>query len=152
DELDPLVLLACLPTPLRFGDATAFSSLGWPATFLLKPLVVASLKDVGAPPGGTLRQRIRRTLDEGCSVLALADGRVGTPPLASRFRLEGFQAAAETGCSVIPVAVRCESGHSSRRQTRVTLGCGVQPGAGEITYLRDRARAAIHELYGKNGK
>ena len=152
DELDPLVLLACLPTPLRFGDATAFSSLGWPATFLLKPLVVASLKDVGAPPGGTLRQRIRRTLDEGCSVLALADGRVGTPPLASRFRLEGFQAAAATGCSVIPVAVRCESGHTSRRQTRVTLGYGVQPGAGEITYLRDRVRAAIHELYGKNGK
>ena len=149
DELDPLVLLACLPTPLRFGDATAFSSLGWPATFLLKPLVAAPLKDVGAPPGGTLRQRIRRTLDEGCSVLALADGRVGTPPLASRFRLEGFQAAAETGCSVIPVAVRCESGHTNRRQTRVTLGCGVQPGGGEITYLRDRVRAAIHELYGK---
>ena len=152
DELDPLVLLVSLPTPFRFSDATAFSSLRWPATFLLKPLVAAPLKDVGAPPGGTLRQRIRRTLDEGCSVLALADGRVGTPPLASRFRLEGFQAAAETGCSVIPVAVRCESGHTNRRQTRVTLGCGVQPGAGEITYLRDRARAAIHELYGKNGK
>ena len=148
DDLDPFVLVASLPTPFRFGDATALSSLPSAATYLFKPLVVPPLKDVDAPSGGTLRQRIRRTLDEGCSVLVVADRRVGTPPLASRFRLEGFQAAAETGAHVIPVAVRCVATRTRAQQkTRVTLGSGFQAEAKEITLLRDRVRASIHELY-----
>ena len=94
-----------------------------------------------------LRQRIQGALDEKFSVLALADGRTGTPPLASRFRLESFQAAVETGNSVIPAAIRCTSGRSNHQQTRITLGTRIHGRANEIAPLRDRIRLAIYKLY-----
>ncbi len=147
DKLDPLALVASLPAPVQLVDATALTSLRWPATFLLKPLIIAPLKDVYTPPGGMLRQRIQGALYEKISVLALADGRTGTPPLASRFRLESVQAAVGTGNALIPAAIKCISGHSNQQQTRITLGTRIHGRANEIAPLRDRIRLAIYKLY-----
>ena len=99
--LDPLVLAAKLHTPFLISDGTALSSLTGSARFLLQPLVVPTLNGDGAPPGGTLRDRIERALKEGLSVVVFADSALGASPQRSRFRLEAFQADPATEAIVM---------------------------------------------------
>ena len=77
---------------------------------LLDPLVVPPLNGDAAPPGGTLRERIRRVLEEGHSVLVLPDGPPGVPASLSRFRLAALHAALETGSPIRAIGVLGTSG------------------------------------------
>ncbi len=105
-RLDPLVLAASLPSPFLFADASALASLPKKAASLLQPLAVAPVNGELSPPGGTLRERIRRGLEDGHSVLVFPDGPTGAPAHLSRFRLDAIHAAAATSRPIYPIAVR----------------------------------------------
>ena len=102
---DPLVLAASLPSTFLIADASSLQSLPREARFLLTPLVMPPVKECVAPPGGTMRQRVRHALESGHSVLVLPDGPAGVAPHLSRFRLDAFHAAEDTGSMVQPVAL-----------------------------------------------
>jgi fatty-acyl-CoA synthase len=158
---DPLVLAATVPVPFLIADAAALASLPREARFLLKPLVIPPLRSNGAPPGGTLRDRIRHGLEAGHSVLVLADGPAGVPPHLSRFRLDAFHAALETSRAVQPIAIQgtahvLENGREmrSRGGAKVVVGNAVLlSGANHdgLAAERDRVRAALTELCNGSG-
>ncbi len=164
-RLDPLVLAAVIRSPFFIADAAALSSLPSDAASLLKPLVIAPLSGDLKPPGGTLRQRIRRVLEEGYSVLVLPDGPTGAPPQLSRFRLDAIHAAVATSSPIYPIGVRETArilrpfgnskfeNRNSKLETRdnpkVSVGEPIRPpraDPAELVELRERVRGAIAEL------
>ncbi len=124
-RVDPLVLAAMVPSPFIIADATALALLSPEERFLLKPLVASPVNGNAMPPGGTLRARIHQELKAGHSVLVLADGPVGVPPHLSRFRLDAFHAAVETGAPMQPIGL---------------LGTSQILEPGRLTGLRDEAK------------
>ncbi len=158
-RLDPLVLAASLPSPFFIADAAMLATLPRQAAFLLKPLLLAPLRDELAPPGGTLRQRIRRSLEEGYAVLVLPDGPPGVPAHRSRFRLDALHAAVVTSSPIVPIGiqgtfrilqpVRNLNGNFEDRRARVSIGDRILPevtDARELVGLRERLRDAIGKL------
>jgi len=79
---------------------------------------VPPLNGDAVPRGGTLRQRIRRALERGHSVLVLPDGPPGVPASLSRFRLDALHAALDTGSSICAVGVLGTSGILQQSRTR----------------------------------
>ena len=155
-RLDPLVLAAAIPVPMRLVDGGALESLPRRAAFLLKPLLLPSLPDVLAPPGGTLRQRIRRGLEAGHSVLVLSEGPPTAPAHLSRFRLDAFDAAVQTSTLIYPLGVRGTShilsmgrGSGAAGEARVSVGEAILPqiqDQRELVSLREQTRNAIAKL------
>jgi 1-acyl-sn-glycerol-3-phosphate acyltransferase len=115
-DLDPLVLAATVPSSFLIADSSALASLPSEMRWLLDPLVVPPVNGDAVPRGGTLRERIRRALEAGHSVLVLPDGPPGAPASLSRFRLDALHAALETGSPMRAVAVLGTS--TIRRQSR----------------------------------
>ncbi len=140
--LDPLVLAAILPSPFRIADASVLRSLPSGAAFLLRPLVVdPAAPGAQRPPGGTLRERIRRALEEGYSVLVLSEGPVGAPAHQSRFRLDGLDAARQVPSPLVPIALRATTDGPT-----VRIGPPIPVEAGdsaELSELRERVRKSI---------
>jgi fatty-acyl-CoA synthase len=116
---DPLLLVATLPSPFLIADATALASLPSKMRSLLDPLVVPPLNGDALPRGGTLRERIRRALEAGHSVLVLPDGPPGVPASLSRFRLDALHAALETGSRIRAIGLRGTSGTLQRRNRKL---------------------------------
>lgn len=102
-HLDPLAAAALLPNDVRFADAALIRELPRAAAFLLSPLELPAVSGARAPQGGTAQARLARALADGSCVLVFADGPVGAPPERSRFRMDAFRAAAETGAAVYPL-------------------------------------------------
>jgi fatty-acyl-CoA synthase len=155
--LDPLVVAAKLRTPFLISDGTVLSSLTGAARFLLQPLVVPGPKGDVAPPGGTLRERIERSLKEGQSVVVFADSAVGASPQRSRFRLEAFQAAASLGCALRPIGIRGTAElfgvhrRTSASWARIRMGEPILQSAGgngDVIELRESVRGSIAKLCG----
>ncbi len=117
---DPLVLAAALPSSFLIADGTALASLPSKMRSLLDPLVVPPLNGDTVPRGGTLRERIRRALEAGHSVLVLPDGPPGLPASLSRFRLDALHAALETGSPIRAVGVSGTSG--IQQQSGLAIG------------------------------
>ena len=115
---DPLVLAATLPSSFLIADGSAIASLPSKMRSLLDPLVVPPLNGDAVPRRGTLRQRIRRALERGHSVLVLPDGPPGVPASLSRFRLDALHAALDTGSSICAVGVLGTSGILQQSRTR----------------------------------
>ncbi|PYV25852.1 MAG: acyl-phosphate glycerol 3-phosphate acyltransferase [Acidobacteria bacterium] len=105
-RFDPLVLAATLPRTVSLADPALLSPLPRAVAFLLKPLVLDPVYGEVAPPGGTLRQRIRHALEDGRSVLVFPDGPPGVPAHLSRFRLDAIHAALETSTPIYPIGIR----------------------------------------------
>jgi 1-acyl-sn-glycerol-3-phosphate acyltransferase len=158
-RLDPLVLAAGLPSPYLIADSGAVAALPHNAAFLLKPLLLAPLKGEVSPPGGTLRQRIRRALEEGYSVLVFPDGPAGVPARLSRFRLDAIHAAVVTSSPIVPIGVRGTSlileaarnsnGDLRESDARIHIGERIRPETTdqrELVRLRERIREAIARL------
>ncbi len=165
---DPLVVAASLPSSFLIADETALASLPASLSFLLKPLVVGPLNGEVAPPGGTLRQRVHRALEDGHSVVVFPDGPAGVPAPLSRFRLDAFHAAAALHCPIVPIGLRGTSRvlerfgalnsapRSSRGRSsdgddaaRVSMGQPISPEMAdqqELVELRKRVRDAIAAL------
>jgi 1-acyl-sn-glycerol-3-phosphate acyltransferase len=153
---DALVLAAIIPMPARFSDSGALDSLPGVVAFLLRPVVLPALSDVIMPPGGTLRQRIRRGLEEGHSVMVLSEGPPTVPAHLSRFRLDALDAAVQTSSMIYPLGVRGTSPILSmgRRmggqdKARITVGEPIVfqiNDARELVLVREQIRAAIAKL------
>jgi 1-acyl-sn-glycerol-3-phosphate acyltransferase len=161
-RLDPLVLAASIPSPFRIADATVLAGLPPAVAFLLKPMLIDPVSDEVAPPGGTLRQRICRALEEGQSVLVFADSPPGAPAHLSRFRLDAIHSAVVTRSRIAPIGIRGTSrilqpthksaiGEPGRGVdvARVSIGEPIQPEITdhrELVDLRERVRDAIAKL------
>jgi acyl carrier protein len=151
---DPLVLAASLPSHFLVADATALNALPGAAEFLLKPLVAPALKGKVAPPGGTLRERIRLALESGHSVMVFAESAVGSPAHKCRFRLDALQAATSLDCTILPVALAgtselFQARRRARSGARLRIGKPIRrPPADhrELVELREQIRRAIGEL------
>jgi len=154
--LDPLVLAAVIPMPILLVDGGALEALPRMAAFLLKPIVLPPLRDALMPPGGTLRQRIRRAIEEGRSVLALSDGPPTAPAHLSRFRLDALDAAGQTSTPIYPLGVQGTShilsmgrGVEAAADARVSVGEAILPqirDPRELVMLREQTRNAIAKL------
>ncbi|MBI3665937.1 MAG: AMP-binding protein [Acidobacteria bacterium] len=150
-RLDPFVLATVAPVPFLFADSGGIAHLPRAVAACLRPLVVPAVRGETAPPGGTLKQRIRQALERGHSVLVFPEGRVGEPAHRNRFRLDAFHAAVETSAPVYPIAVLGTShmlaGHPAlRKNVRIVIGEALLPEVKdrrEIVLLRDRVREAI---------
>ena len=152
---DPLVLAATLRSPFLVADTAALCSLPGAARFLLGPLVVPALNGNVVPPGGTLRERVRRVLEGGHSVLVFPDCAVGAPAHQCRFRLDAIQAAACLNCSILPIGLTgtAELFDVGRRErgdgARIHVGQPIRQTIAdhrELVELRERVREAIGKL------
>ncbi|HEV2349532.1 MAG TPA: AMP-binding protein [Terriglobia bacterium] len=161
-RVDPLVLAATLRSPFLIADAAILAPLPREARFLLKPLVASPVKGNAMPPGGTMQQRIRQGLEAGHSVLVLADGPPGVPSNLSRFRMDSFHAASETGAPVQPIGVLGTS-HilepvrrtEPRAEARILVGQPIRlamANGNGITAAREQVREALAELCDKKLK
>src|SRR5579864_1906413 len=161
-RFDPLVVAATAPIELRLADSFAWSSLPRVVAWLLKPLALRPVYGEASPPGGTLGQRVREELEEGCSVVMFAEGPSGAPVHLSRFRLDALRAAMETTSSVVPIGIRGTAGllavngaHRAAEGKRDAEGASLRFGApvpSEATdghglvARRERLREIIAEL------
>ncbi len=106
--------------------------------FLVEPLV--------APPAANaadLSARIQSALDNGLSVIVLADSPAGETAARSRFRLEVFEAAAAAAAELRPVW---------RNAAGLTVGGTQAAAAGDSHALqqqRERLRSALGALSGR---
>lgn len=98
---DPLLIAAAFRSPFVFADRTGFDALGPAEAFLLDALV--------APGDGPLLPRIQDALGMGYAVVSFADNPVGATPARTRFRAEGFTAAARSEAPAIPVLLQARS-------------------------------------------
>ena len=98
---DPLLIAAAFRAPFVFADRTGFDALGPAEEFLLDALV--------APGDGQLLPRIQDALSRGYAVVSFADNPVGETPARTRFRAEGFTAAARSEAPAIPVLLHARS-------------------------------------------
>lgn len=155
-RVDLLVLAGTLRTPFLIADAAMLAPLPREARFLLKPLVAPAVNGNAMPPGGTLRARIGQGLAGGHSVLVLADGPLGVPSQWSRFRMDSFHAASETGAPVQPISV-LGTGHflepvrraEKRAEARILVGRPIQiakTNGNRLTAAREQVRQALAEL------
>ena len=163
-SLDPLVLAATVPAPLRLAESVVWSRLPWAVAWVLKPLALEPIYGEVSPPGGTLGQRIRQSLQDGHSVLVFPDGPAGAPPALSRFRLDAIRAAVDTSTPILPVGIRGTAGLLSPngRQERTTADRSPEGSHGRVRVgdpmisetidhrgmaaLRERIRQAIAAL------
>jgi fatty-acyl-CoA synthase len=144
-RLDPVLLVAVLPSPVLLADGFAVNAAGVRTRFLLRPLLVRPVAQAQSPPGGTLRERIRAALGRGCSVVVMSEAPAGTPPELSRFRLDALHAAISTSSPMVPL--RIEATPASR--FIVAVGDPIEPvkcGQVPVTELRERLRRSIAEL------
>ncbi len=152
---DPLALVAAIPRPVRFADRAALLGLPRPLAWLLEPLVLGTEEGFAVPAAGRVRDRVRKALAAGLLVVCFPDSRVGEAVSRSRYRIDPFHAALETGAPLHPVSVRQravqQTGPERVRARRVTmiivrepLDAGPRP---DLLELRDRAREAIGEYH-----
>jgi 1-acyl-sn-glycerol-3-phosphate acyltransferase len=96
---------------------------------------------------------LARLLREGQQLLVFPEGTFGRSPELLPFRLGAFKAAVETGCPVVPIALRgtrrvlpADTWLFRRGPIEVTVSAPLMPtghGWQEIVRLRDEARAII---------
>jgi len=151
-QRDPLVLAATLPSSFLIANGTALTSLPSKMRSLLEPLVVAPLNGDAVPRGGTLRERIRRALEAGHSVLVLPDGPPGVPASLSRFRLDALHAALETGSPIRAIGVLGTSGIPQPPRNRKSETGSWKLGTGNSKVGNGTAEVRWGELFFAEGK
>ncbi len=149
-RIDPVVIAAALRRPVRFADPAALAGLPRSAAEALRRHVVAS------SCGTRAKHAIRRVLEKRGIVVVFPESAIGEAPRRSRFRLDAFHAAVDTGTPVYPVLVSgtehiLESARrpALRRRVNVTIGPPLAPQGSdlrEMARLREQARARIAEL------
>ena len=157
-ELDLLAAVAALPGIVSLSEPALLTPLPPGMAFLLEPLVAPPVDGETAPPGGTLKDRVRQGLVQGHLMLVFADNPADTAAAESRFRIEPIQAAVDAGMPLKPVliisdqkAVSRANGGRKENSISVTVGKEVRletTSPSELAQLRDRLRKAIGELGG----
>lgn len=156
--LDVVALLAGLPGEFRFVAKREL---------LRSPVIGTVLRKAGHLTVN--RTDLARSLEDaeraslalrgGLSLLVFPEGTSLRPPGLLPFRLGAFKAAAETGCPVIPIAIRgtreiLPADRSLPRRGAITIAVGAPiPAEGSgwpaLVHLRDRARETIARRLGE---
>ena len=146
DGCDALVVAAALRGSFVFADRTAFSGLSSAEAFLLDPLVAPPVDGVSAPRAADLQLRMQAAIAGGQSVVSFADSAAGASPARTRFRAEGFAAAAATGAPLIPVHL----GRAEAQAVAAIQGAPihVSPSDGELASVRARVREVLAQASG----
>lgn len=133
DALDPLLVAASFRSPFVFADSRNFANLPVLYAFMLAPLAADS--------EGGLESRIRSALDAGNSVVVLADNALGETIPRSRFRLEAFAAAKNSGVPVVPL--RIARNQAGRLECKAAAALRVTAGVREA---REEVRAKLLQI------
>lgn len=150
--IDSVVLMATIPGDFRFLAKRRLADYPVIGTVIRKAGHVTIEK-------GTVAQQVSgaddlaRLLREGRQMLVFPEGTFFREPQLLSFRLGAFKAAVETGCPVVPIALRgtrqvlpADTWLFSRRPIEVIVGAPLMPagrGWHEMVRLRDEARAII---------
>ncbi len=158
--LDPVLMMAVLPVRVRFAVKARLADY---------PFLGTGIRKGGHIPleKGDLSRRIEgasavlEPLRAGESLFVFPEGTFVSSPGLLPFRLGAFRAAVETGCPIIPIAIRgtrkiLPAGTLLLRRgpITVTIGCPIRPDADqwqEIVRLRDDAREVIGRASGEEG-
>ena len=157
DDRGLLALIEAMPGTTLIAEERVLRSLPWPLSFMLEPLVTWYSCAGGNAAAGALQSRVRRAIQEGCSMLVVADSPLETDPVRSRFRLEPIQVAGELKCPLYPACVRAGevpangvSGGAAQHCTVIRAGRGLPvSGNGDPEHaalLRHRIREALRGL------
>ncbi len=157
-DLDSLAAIAALSGTVLISEPAVLTSLPLGMAFLLEPLVAPPVDGETAPPGGTLKDRVRQGLLEGHLILVFADNPADTAAADSRFRIEPIEAAVEAGMPLKPVRIISDQQavsrtNGGRRENRISVTVGKEvrldtDSPSELAQLRDRVREALGELGG----
>ena len=156
--VDPVLIMSVLPVDFRFAVKARLASY---------PFLGTAIRKAGNIPieKNDLSQRIDGAsavlapLRAGESLFVFPEGTFVATPGLLPFRLGAFRAAVDTGCRVVPIAIRgtrqlLPAGTLLFRRTSVTVTIGrpVSPSGtdwSEIVRLRDTAREMIDRESGE---
>ena len=156
--LDPVLMMAVLPVRLRFAVKARLASYPFLGAAIRKGEHVMIEK-------GDLSQKIEGAgavlapLQAGEWLFVFPEGTFVAAPGLLPFRLGAFRAAVETGCPIVPIAIRgtrqmfpADTFLFTRCQVTVTIGQPIRAAGTdwpEIVRLRDTARAFIEQASGE---
>ncbi len=157
---DPVLIMAVLPVPLRFAVKARLAGI---------PFLGTAIRKGGHVPieKGDLAQQIEGAgavltpLQAGESLCVFPEGTFVAAPGLLPFRLGAFRAAVDTGCPIVPVAIRgtrnmfpADTLLLTRGSVTVTIGEPIRATSKdwpEIVRLRDTARDVIERESGEPG-
>lgn len=158
-NLDPMVMLASLPIPLRFLAMRELFDV---------PVLGQALRRIGmieidraSPDGTTIARGVQQALRDEASIFVFPEGQTSHDGSLSRFRIGAFTIAIEHGIPILPVAVIGTRGiwppgsntiHSG--VVRLIIQEPVHTGgmtSGDAVLLRDRIRLSIESACSASG-
>jgi 1-acyl-sn-glycerol-3-phosphate acyltransferase len=156
--LDPLVLLAALPSSISFVAKREFTEQFF-ARVLFQRLGTEFVERFDAQRGIEDTNQIRQAVQQGRSMLFFPEGTFGRAPGLRPFRLGAFVVAAQTSVPVAPLGIsgtrsilRSGQWFPRRGTVSVTIGLPIMPQGADWTAaiaLRETARAQILSFCGE---
>jgi 1-acyl-sn-glycerol-3-phosphate acyltransferase len=156
--LDPLVLLAALPSTISFVAKREFTEQFF-ARVLFQRLGTEFVERFDAQRGIEDTERVRQAVRQGRSMLFFPEGTFGRAPGLRPFRMGAFVVAAQSRVPVVPMGIsgtrsilRSGQWFPRRGTASVTIGPPITPQGTDWTAalaLRDAARARMVEYCGE---
>lgn len=156
--IDALVLLLCLPEPVRFAAAQRFAAQRLAGPFLRR-IGCEFLQPGGPQQAASATRRLATVLAAGHSLAVWPEGSLHPAPGLRPFHLGAFQAAVDAGVPVIPVGIRgtrdvVRPGTKLPRHAAASVWIGepiIPAGIGwqAALALRGQAHSAILQLSGE---
>ena len=156
--IDGLVLVLCLPGPVCFAAAGAFSAQRIAGPFLRR-IGCEFVNPARPQEAAAATRRMAAALAAGRSLTVWPEGSLSHAPGVRHFYLGAFEAAAAAGATIVPIGIRGTRGvlrpgsrFPRRAAVRVSIGNPIAPagsGWAATVALRDQARAAVLALSGE---
>jgi 1-acyl-sn-glycerol-3-phosphate acyltransferase len=156
--LDPLVLLAVLPSTVSFVAKRELAEQFF-ARVLFRRLGTEFVERFDPQRGIEDTEHVLQAVRQGRSMLFFAEGTFGRAPGLRPFRMGAFVVAAQTGVPLVPIGIngtrsilRSGQWFPRRGQVSVTIGAPIKPQGTDwmsAIALRDAARAQILEYCGE---
>jgi 1-acyl-sn-glycerol-3-phosphate acyltransferase len=150
--LDPLVLVAVLPSSISFVAKREFAEQFF-ARVLFRRLGTEFVERFDPQRGVDDTDRVRHAVRQGRSMLFFPEGTFSRVPGLRPFRMGAFVVAAQTGVPLVPMGIsgtrsilRAGQWFPRRGAVSVTIGTPIMPQGSEWTAaiaLRDAARAQM---------
>jgi 1-acyl-sn-glycerol-3-phosphate acyltransferase len=156
--LDPLVLLAVLPSTVSFVAKREFTAQFF-ARVLFQRLGTEFVERFDPQRGVEDTDRVRQAVRQGRSMLFFPEGTFGRAPGLRPFRMGAFVVAAQSGVPLVPMGItgtrsilRSGQWFPRRGVVSVTIGPPLMPPGTDWTAavaLRDAARARMIDYCGE---
>ncbi len=156
--LDPLVLVAVLPTTISFVAKREFAEQFF-ARLLFRRLGTEFVERFDPQRGVEDTDRVRQAVHQGRSVLFFPEGTFGRAPGLRPFRMGAFVVTAQTGVPLVPLGIagtrsilRSGQWFPRRGPVAVTIGDPIMPQGTDwaaALVLRDTARIQMLQYCGE---